>query len=55
MKCSTMELDEHLGTIRLALVFNGAKRKRGNLVVERMNREQARIFSILDMAEFVSA
>lgn len=54
MKCSTMELDEHLKNIRLALVFNGSRKKKGKLVVERMTREQAKIFSILDMAEFVS-
>ena len=52
---STMELDELLNGIRLAMVFTGSNKKKGNLVVEQMNREEAKVFSALDMAEYISA
>jgi transposase len=52
---STKELDEILKGIRLAMVINGAKKKKGNLVVEQMNKKEAKVFSALDMAEFISA
>lgn len=55
MKCSTMELDKHLGGIQLALVYNGSRKKKGSFVIERMNKEQAKIFSILNMVEYVSS
>jgi transposase len=52
---STMKLDELLNGIRLAMVFTGSNKKKGNLVVEQMNREEAKVFSALDMAEYISA
>lgn len=52
---STMELDEILNGIRLAMVYNGSRKKKGDLVVERMNKEQAKVFSALDMAEYISS
>jgi transposase len=51
---STMELDELLNGIRLAMIFTGSNKKKGNLVVEQMNREEAKVFSALDMAEYIS-
>ena len=52
---STIELDELLNGIRVAMVFTGSNKKKGNLVVEQMNREEAKVFSALDMAEYISA
>lgn len=55
MECSTMELDKHLDGIKIAVVYNGSRKKKGNLVVERMNKDQVQVFSILNMADFVAA
>lgn len=52
---STKELDEILNSIRLAMVINGSKKKKGTLVVEQMNKNEAKVFSALDMAEYISA
>ena len=52
---STIELDEILNGIRLAMVINGSKKKKGKLVVEQMNKNEAKVFSALDMAEYISA
>jgi len=54
LKCSTKELDEILGGIRLAVVYNGSRKKKGELVVEQMNKNEARVFSMLNMAEYIS-
>ena len=37
-----------------AVVFDGTRKKKGKLIIERMNKEQVKIFPTLDMADFVS-
>lgn len=51
-KYSTQELANILDGIRLAIVKNGVGTK-GKFVVEKMDRDQARVFSLLDMSEFI--
>lgn len=53
VECSTMELDGILNNIRLAVVYNGTRKKKGNLVVEQMNQDEARVFSALGMADYI--
>lgn len=55
LKYSTNRLDGILSGIRLAVVYNGSRKKKGNLVVEQMNKNEARVFSALNMAEYISA
>jgi transposase len=51
---TTHELDDVLKGIRLAMVYNGSRKKKGDLVVEQMTKDQAQVFSALAMAEFIS-
>jgi len=51
---SSMRLDEILNGIRLAIVMNGADKKKGALVVEQMSKDEAAVFSALNMAEYIS-
>ena len=51
---STYELDELLRGIKLALVYDSSKKRKGSFVVEQMNKDQAKVFSALQMAEFIS-
>jgi len=51
---STQELAKVLDDIRLAIIKKGQARG-GKVVVEEMERLSARIFSILDMGEFIKA
>ena len=44
---------EELGEIRLALVQETSGRK-VEMVVEEMNTKQARLFSLLDLGEFMA-
>lgn len=55
IKFSTKELDRILSNIRLAVVYNGTRKKKGNLVVEQMNKDEAQVFSALGMADFIRA
>jgi len=52
---STMGLDAILDGIRLAIVVNGAQKKTGKFVIEQMNKDEAQVFSALNMAEFIAA
>jgi len=51
---STYELDDILNGIKLALVFTSSKNTKGRFVVEQMDKDQAKVFSALQMAEFIS-
>ena len=52
---STRGLAEVLDGIRLAILMNGKKKKKGTIVVEHMNKEEARVFSMLGMGDFIKA
>lgn len=52
---STKRLAELLDGIRLAILMNGKNRKKGTIVVESMDREEARVFSMLGMGDFIKA
>jgi transposase len=54
-KWSTPKLAATLDGIRLALVLRDKHKKKGRFVVERMNKEEASLFSELSMAEYVKA
>jgi transposase len=54
LEYTTKELDAILNGIRLAVVVNGAEKRTGRFVVEQMTRDEARVFSALNMAEFIS-
>ncbi len=44
-----------LDGIRLAILVKDRKKKKGTIVVEHMDREEARVFSALDIGEFIKA
>ncbi len=50
---SISKLEESLGQIRLALVYNGKDRKNAGFVIEEMNKEAAEVFSKLQLGEYI--
>jgi transposase len=52
---STRGLAEVLDGIRLAILMNGKRKKKGTVVVEHMDKEEATVFSLLRMGEFIKA
>ena len=55
LKWSTQKLASVLEGIRLALILKDKTKKKGSIVVERMDKDEARLFSELDLAEYVKA
>jgi len=52
---STAQLAEILDRIRIGFLMDGNKRKSGTVVVEKMDKEAAMVFSLLRLGEFIKA
>jgi len=52
---STARLAESLDRIRIGFLMDGNRRKSGTIVVEKMDKEAAQVFSLLRLSEFIKA